>query len=242
MRSTEEETGRGGRRRHLSLPLEEYRGKVYGRLTVLDAYMDKKRTMFSLQCECGCTFHDLASKVASGNKRSCGCLQKDTSANNGRNSAKKQGEEKDAVWDTLTEEQLQDIKVRFVHSPETVEDIAFSYGITATWIRNYLYKAHGLKRSRYVVSSRCSATKALIRIFGGKRKPTRKEPKPVEKVKVLSVQEQMEQVERQYEKCTSFEELIRLSREMTRLSIKLKASEHCSGYEPRVHFATSHVI
>jgi len=63
-------------------------GDTFGRLTVVGraGYDSSKKPLWECKCSCGGTAKTRASRLKSGNTRSCGCLVKENAAERGRNS------------------------------------------------------------------------------------------------------------------------------------------------------------
>lgn len=60
-----------------------YIGRKYGRLTVLDAFRENKRTYLTCLCECGATITRATFCLRSGKTKSCGCLWRDKMTKHG---------------------------------------------------------------------------------------------------------------------------------------------------------------
>ena len=68
-------------------------GKKFGRLTVIQRDESKTRTSWFCKCECGKIISVQSSHLKNGHTKSCGCLQKEISANLMKNQIQKLGTE-----------------------------------------------------------------------------------------------------------------------------------------------------
>lgn len=59
------------------LNIEDYRGKKYGKLTILDFYINNHTTYAICKCDCGNIHKARVSHIKSNKILSCGCLQKE---------------------------------------------------------------------------------------------------------------------------------------------------------------------
>lgn len=63
------------------LNIEDYRGKKYGKLTILDFYKKKSYIYVICKCDCGNIYHTRLSSILDNKTKSCGCLQKEIIGN-----------------------------------------------------------------------------------------------------------------------------------------------------------------
>lgn len=68
-------------------------GQRFGRLTAMELLPERKNNnrVWRCRCDCGGTADVVVSCLGRGNTRSCGCLQRETAANTGRDSGTKHG-------------------------------------------------------------------------------------------------------------------------------------------------------